>query len=177
MVAWLRDCTRCAQHSMTPTRPLHAARGGVVLLAEDDDDLRALLTNALADARYGVIEARDGVEALERLDDAIGFPEVAPDVIVTDVRMPRLSGFGVLAAVRRAHVATPVILMSVFGDPSFGMVASRLGAASLLRKPFDARALIEAVRDARPSHDRARAKYGAAGWDASQRSARADSRK
>jgi FixJ family two-component response regulator len=59
--------------------------------------------------------------------------------------MPRLSGLGVLDALRRAQVHVPVILMTVLADHSVHVVARRLGAVGVLQKPFDAAALRAAV--------------------------------
>ncbi len=138
-------------------------RGRLVLVAEDDEDLRALIAAALRQGDYVVLEAGDGAQVLERLDAAIGSPDDMPDLIVSDVRMPNLSGFGVLAALRRAHVSTPVILITAFTDPSFRTVAERLGAAGILRKPFDMDDLLTAVLNVQSAHHRARAKFGLAG--------------
>ena len=108
-----------------------------VLVADDDDDMRALMVGTLQRDGYSVMEARDGGELLEMLRDGLDDAGLRPDIVVTDVRMPRLSGLGVLQELKRAHMHLPVIVVTVFGDDSMHIVARRLGAVGVLRIPFD----------------------------------------
>jgi len=119
-----------------------------VVIADDDDDMRALIAHTFRSDGYTVIEARDGAELLDRLEHAFDDPRALPDVVVTDVMMPNLSGLGVLDALRRAHLHFPVILMTVLDDPSVHTVARRLGALGVLHKPFDVDDLRTAVMNA-----------------------------
>lgn len=125
-----------------------------MLVADDDDDLRALIAATLRDDDYDVIEACDGAELLAHLDVALDAPARRPAVIVSDVRMPILSGLGVLSALRRARVSMPVILITVFVDASIRSVAQRLGATGVLTKPFDMDDLRTAVVNAASAHAR-----------------------
>ena len=134
-------------------------RRRLVLVADDDDDLRALIAATLRRDDYEVIEASNGAELLERLNTAIESPNKRPEMIISDVRMPILSGLGVLSALRRAHVSMPVILITVFADTSIRTVAERLGATGVLKKPFDMDDLRTAVVNARAAHERASAKF------------------
>lgn len=70
----------------------------VVMVADDDDDFRALVVAALQADGHSTIEAHDGQELLELLRDDV--PSTRPDVLITDVKMPKLSGLGVLEALR-----------------------------------------------------------------------------
>jgi CheY-like chemotaxis protein len=108
-----------------------------VLVADDDDELRALVVETLRLDGCHVIEARDGAEVLAILSDSLADPSARPDVIIADVRMPNLSGFGVLEELRRAHVALPVVMITGFAHESVGVVAKRLGAVAVLKKPFE----------------------------------------
>jgi CheY-like chemotaxis protein len=119
-----------------------------VLVADDDDDLRALVVDTLRADGYDVAEARDGADLLEQLEQAIDDPGSRPDVVVTDVMMPALSGLGVLDALRRAHVRLPIIVMTVLAHSSVQTVAKRLGAIGVLRKPLDVDNLRTAVMNA-----------------------------
>ena len=130
-------------HSSVPDEPL------VVVVADDDDDMRNLVTAALREDGCATLEAHDGQELLELLEQAIDDPRLRPDVLVTDVKMPRLSGLGVLEALRRAEWSLPVVMMTVMSDDSIHMVAKRLGAVGVLHKPFDRTELVSAVRNAR----------------------------
>jgi len=125
-------------------------RGSVttVLVADDDDDMRALVAATLRADGYNVLEASDGVELLDQLERALDDPRARPDVVVTDVMMPRLSGLGVLDALKRAQQHFPVVLMTVLADVSVDIVARRLGAVGVLRKPFDIDDLRTAVVNA-----------------------------
>jgi two-component system, response regulator, stage 0 sporulation protein F len=108
-----------------------------ILVADDDDDLRAVVVDALRADGYAVLEARDGEEMLAVLHDALTDSANRPDVILADVRMPKLSGLGVLQQLRRAGVRLPVVMMTGFCPSSVEIVAKRLGAWGVLRKPFD----------------------------------------
>jgi CheY-like chemotaxis protein len=123
-----------------------------VLVADDDDDMRSLVAETFRSDGYTVIEARDGAELLDRLEHAFDDPRALPDVVVSDVKMPHLSGLGVLNALRRAQLHFPVILMTVLADESVNTVAKRLGAVGVLRKPFDVDDLRTAVMNAVKVH-------------------------
>jgi CheY-like chemotaxis protein len=126
-----------------------------VVVADDDDDLRALVVATLRANDYEVIEARDGgelLEILERTTDASS----RPDVIVTDVKMPLLSGLGVLSAMRRARLSIPVVVMTAYSHDSVRTVARRLGAVGVVHKPFDVDDLLTAVMNAPIAHARTR---------------------
>lgn len=119
-----------------------------VIVADDDDDMRALVVETLRGEGYTTREACDGAELLDMLRDALDNPLKRPDLLVTDVKMPRLSGLGVLDALRRAQVDVPVVLMTVMTDESIDSVARRLGAVGVLRKPFEPDDLLTAVNNA-----------------------------
>ena len=110
-----------------------------VLLAEDDADIRSLLAWALRDDGYDVVEAEDGAQLLARLDEAggVGSCDPLPDLIVSDIRMPRVSGLDVLERLQRDGVGVPVVLVTAHGDATTVRQAERLGAAAVLHKPLD----------------------------------------
>jgi CheY-like chemotaxis protein len=123
-----------------------------VLVADDDGDLREIVAETLRADGYEVTEARDGSELLELLERAAE-EDTRPDIIVTDVKMPLLSGLGVLSAMRRAHLPVPVVVMTAYAHDSVRTVARRLGAVGVLRKPFDIDDLRTAVMNARAAHE------------------------
>ncbi len=106
-----------------------------IFLAEDDTDMRTMVSSQLRDDEYEVVEARDGAELLALL--AQSAPTQRPDVIVSDVLMPGYSGLGILAALRRSEWHVPVVVVSARRDPAIERDALRLGAAAFVRKPFD----------------------------------------
>jgi CheY-like chemotaxis protein len=129
-----------------------------ILVADDDEDVRALVAQTLRADGHRVVEACDGAELIERLRDALADLADRPDVVVTDVRMPKLSGLGVLAELRRSHWDLPVVLITVMADESVGTIARRLGAVGVLKKPLDVDNLRTAVVNAGIAFAHARAK-------------------
>src|SRR5262245_35209510 len=115
-----------------------------VLLVDDEDSLRKVLKDLLERDGYEVAEARDGVQALDQVD------RVGPDVIVLDLNLPALDGYGVLSQLRSrpATAGIPVIVLTAKGDEDNEVRVFELGADDFLQKPFRARALsarLEAV--------------------------------
>ena len=108
-----------------------------IFLAEDDDDMRALIALALQSDGYDVVEAKDGTELLDLLAGASSSPMQRPDIIVSDVLMPGYSGLGVLAALHKSAWKVPVILITARRDDAVALDAMRLGASAVVRKPFD----------------------------------------
>lgn len=126
--------------------PTSAVVARCVFVAEDDAEMRALITAALEADGYAVVAASDGRDLLARLEtdrERVG-------VIVSDVRMPGYSGLDLLAIVRCASWAVPVILITAFGDEETHAEARELGAVTVLDKPFDLDDLRAAVRSAAP---------------------------
>ena len=122
----------------------------LVFVAEDDDDMRRMITWALRSDGHRVVEARDGTELLGLLAVA-ETPDVRPDVIVTDVFMPGYSGVGVLGALRAARWDVPVIVITARHEGTVVEDALRLGAAAVLRKPLDISELCAVVTRAASS--------------------------
>jgi DNA-binding response OmpR family regulator len=123
----------------------------LALVAEDDPDLCETLELLLSSSGYRVASVDDGADLLAYLEAARRHPEWVrwPDVVITDIRMPRASGIQVLEWLREADWSTPVILISGFATDETADEAGRLGAA-LLRKPFSLRDLRERVMVAAP---------------------------
>jgi DNA-binding response OmpR family regulator len=109
-----------------------------ILLAEDDAAMRTLVAGTLRRDGHLVRELRNGGELLSELANELLHErslEMA-DLIVSDVKMPGVTGIEVLAGLRHAHWATPFILITAFGDAATHAEAHRLGAA-VFDKPFD----------------------------------------
>lgn len=126
--------------------PKTASSPARLLLAEDDFELRELLACVLRADGHEVIEASDGNQlwALLSREDTVGN---GFSLVVSDVRMPGLSAFDVLARLQRTVVDTPVILITAFGDQTTHLRALRLGASRVLDKPFDCDELRSVVHD------------------------------
>jgi type II secretory ATPase GspE/PulE/Tfp pilus assembly ATPase PilB-like protein/CheY-like chemotaxis protein len=129
-----------------PTRRsgAHGQPASKVLLVDDEDSLRKVMRDLLERDGYVVTEARDGVQALDQVD------RVGPDIIVLDLNLPGLDGYGVLSHLRSrpATANIPVIVLTAKGDEDNEVRVFELGADDFLTKPFRARALsarLEAV--------------------------------
>ncbi|HEV2670818.1 MAG TPA: type II/IV secretion system protein [Gemmatimonadales bacterium] len=134
------------EETVTPTHRsgAHGQPVSKVLLVDDEDSLRKVMRDLLERDGYVVAEARDGVQALDQVD------RVGPDIIVLDLNLPGLDGYGVLSHLRSrpATANIPVIVLTAKGDEDNEVRVFELGADDFLTKPFRARALtarLEAV--------------------------------
>jgi CheY-like chemotaxis protein len=119
----------------------------VVLIADDDRVIRELCRESLADEPVRVLTAASGQEALALAEAWI------PDLVVTDVSMPHLDGFGLVRALRRLYPGVPVVFMTgdeYHGDRPVEEVAAEHGAVATFLKPFDLSLLQDVVRRAVP---------------------------
>ncbi|MGZ3418427.1 MAG: sigma-54-dependent transcriptional regulator [Polyangiales bacterium] len=101
-----------------------------ILVVDDEENLRLVLRTLLKRAGYEVETASTGEEALEKVE-AFG-----PDVVITDVRMPKMSGLDLLAALRAKQSPATVIVMSAYGSVDLALEAMKAGAYDYVAKPF-----------------------------------------
>ncbi len=113
-----------------------------VLTVDDSRAMRDMLRHSLVAAGFRVLQAEDGVHGLEVLETE------TPDVIVTDINMPRMDGFGFIEAVRRDETkrAMPVLVLTTETDTDKKNRARAAGATGWIVKPFDPVKLVEAIR-------------------------------
>jgi two-component system, chemotaxis family, chemotaxis protein CheY len=113
-----------------------------ILTVDDSRTMRDMLRLALADAGFRVVQAEDGVHGLEVLEGE------TPNVIVTDINMPRMDGFGFIENVRKnaRYRAIPILVLTTESDAEKKDRARRAGATGWIVKPFDPIRLVEAVR-------------------------------
>ena len=113
-----------------------------VLLVEDEEPLRRVLRELLEREGFTVVEAADGIEALDEVDRS------APDVLVLDLNLPRLDGYGVLNHLRArpSTARLPVIVLTAKGDEENEVRVFETGANDFLTKPFRPRALSARLR-------------------------------
>jgi two-component system response regulator HydG len=102
-----------------------------ILVVDDEPSARAGLQKLLMQDDYAVDVAEDGTSALER------FGECAADVVVTDLKMPKMDGIELLKKLREQDKDVPVIMCTAFGDVGTAVQAMRAGAEDYLTKPID----------------------------------------
>jgi two-component system, NtrC family, response regulator HydG len=113
-----------------------------ILVVDDEVSARSGLAKLLDQEGYEVETAADGVQALELV------AERAPNLIVTDLKMPNIDGMALLAKVREQNPDIPTIVTTAFSDVSSAVQAMRAGAEDYLTKPIDFDALLLAVERA-----------------------------
>jgi two-component system chemotaxis response regulator CheY len=113
-----------------------------ILTVDDSRTMREMLLLALQDAGYLVVQAEDGLKGLEVLK------ERPADVIITDINMPRLDGFGFIEHVRRdaTHRAVPILVLTTESDAEKKGRARSAGATGWIVKPFHPVKLVDAIR-------------------------------
>ena len=116
--------------------------GRLVLVVEDDDSIRNVITDVLQDRGFSVATARNGSEALEQLDF------VQPRVVVLDLLMPVMHGWAFMEsyAEKTGGKQIPIVVVSV--NPALPRSFNRFGVRTVVGKPFDIDQLIDAVEDA-----------------------------
>ncbi|WP_428261274.1 sigma-54-dependent transcriptional regulator [Haliangium sp.] len=99
-----------------------------ILVAEDEPNLRRVMTAMLSRDGYEVIPAVDGADALAQLDGTV-------DVVVTDLKMPKVDGMEVLRRVAAEYPAVPVVMITAFGSVGHAVEAVKAGAFDYIEKP------------------------------------------
>jgi DNA-binding response OmpR family regulator len=125
---------------LRPARKMPVIHRRLVLVVDDEPEVRALLTEILAAAGYDVIVACDGEEALDAVRTH------APGLMITDLVMPRKEGLETIREARQLAPGMKIIAISgAFGN-RFLTVATHLGAHAALAKPFSADVLLSTIR-------------------------------
>lgn len=125
------------------------SRPRTVLLAEDDEELRKLLADSLRAEGFTVTECPNGLALVETLVSGLEGEGRSFDLIVSDVRLPGVTGLSVLEGLYEWDQlgSVPVVLITAFGEPRVHEFARRFGAVSVLEKPFEMAALMSVVRE------------------------------
>lgn len=102
-----------------------------ILVVDDEDALRTVLSAELNSEGYDVNTAADGLEALAELQKN-GF-----DLVLLDIKMPNMNGFEVLKVIKEKYAETKVIMLTGFADLKNAIESKKLGAEDFVSKPYD----------------------------------------
>jgi two-component system chemotaxis response regulator CheY len=119
-----------------------AMRAKTILAVDDSVTMREMLFEALTALGFDVVQAIDGLDALEKLKNT------APAVIITDINMPRMNGIALIDELRRegTHKRTPILVLTTESDPEWKTKARKAGATGWIMKPFDPSKVADAIR-------------------------------
>jgi CheY-like chemotaxis protein len=107
------------------------AQNFTVLVVDDEDALRSVLSTELISEGYTVDTAPDGDDAITILQ------QKAFDLVLLDIKMPRVDGFEVLRFIKQRYPATKVIMLTGFADLKNAIESKKLGAEDFVSKPYD----------------------------------------
>ncbi|MGB8813511.1 MAG: response regulator [Paracoccaceae bacterium] len=113
-----------------------------VLAIDDSRTIRSLVQKVMEEAGFECLLADDGVQGVAR------FHEDRPDVVITDINMPNMDGYGVISAIRSGsvHCNVPILVLTTESAPHLKAKARDAGATGWIVKPFDDVAIVSVVR-------------------------------
>jgi CheY-like chemotaxis protein len=112
---------------------------GKVLVADDEEDILETVADRLVFMGFEVQKARDGAECLATIEQEV------PDLVLLDLRMPRMDGMEVLSRLRETHPGLPVVVLSASSERAVADGVLSQGAVGYLLKPFPPALLMEQV--------------------------------
>ncbi len=113
-----------------------------ILICDDEEGLRESFKLILSD-KYKLSFATNGLEALEMLEK-----DGAPDLVILDIKMPKLSGLEILKKIKDKEPKLPVIIVTGYQSVEMAQEALRSGAADYIPKPFESKQILNAVAKA-----------------------------
>jgi len=113
-----------------------------ILTVDDSRTMRDMLRLALTSAGYNVVQAIDGVDGLAVLE------RESPDVVITDINMPKMDGYGFIEGARKREKfrILPILVLTTESDPEKNQRARSAGATGWIVKPFDPTKLVDVIR-------------------------------
>lgn len=113
-----------------------------VLAIDDSKTIRELLRTVMEEAGFDFTSAVDGVDGVER------YAQVRPDVVITDINMPNMDGYGVIDAIRKGDIdnRVPILVLTTESGDKLKARAREAGATGWIVKPFDDVSLVSVIR-------------------------------
>jgi two-component system chemotaxis response regulator CheY len=113
-----------------------------VLAIDDSRTIRSLLQKVMEDAGFNCVCAEDGVQGVAR------FADEAPDVVITDINMPNMDGYGVIRSIRggAGNNSVPILVLTTESADHLKAIAREAGATGWIVKPFDDEMIVSVVR-------------------------------
>jgi len=116
-----------------------------VLLVEDEQNLSRLLKDAIGDNFFSFSVAQDGIEGIEK------FEKISPDIVITDINMPRLDGLDMANRLKEINPNIPIIILSAFSEKEKLFSAIDVGVTKYFLKPYDPDELLEYIESIAPA--------------------------
>src|ERR1700739_45294 len=129
-----------------PLTPMTRDEKAAILVVEDEAKMRRLLELQLGEEGFSVHSAADAESGLQLL------VREKPDLVVTDLRLPGMSGVEFLQAVKRANAGLPVVVMTAYGTVESAVEAMKFGASNYVTKPFSFDELVMVIRKELDAH-------------------------
>lgn len=111
-----------------------------VLFVEDEENISKLLKSAISEYFYSFIIAKNGEEGIEK------FNRTSPDIVITDIMMPKLDGLSMSTIIREKNNTIPIIVLSAFSEKEKLLKAIDLGINKYFIKPFDPEELLDYIK-------------------------------
>jgi DNA-binding NtrC family response regulator len=115
----------------SPESALMANKKNLILVVDDEESLRTVLSSELINEGYEVRTASDGDDAIVEMRNA-DF-----DLVLLDIKMPRMNGFEVLKHIKENHARSKVVMLTGFADLKNAIESKKLGADDFVSKPYD----------------------------------------
>jgi two-component system cell cycle sensor histidine kinase/response regulator CckA len=139
----IRAEARSEETNGLPKETHEGSLHGTILLVEDEETVRKFVCNLLASEGFRVLEAKDGMEALELLQDA----GLNPDLVLSDVIMPRMGGVELASALRTLRPGLRVLLMSGYTESASQASVALEEGTEVLQKPFSPKTLLARIQE------------------------------
>jgi DNA-binding NtrC family response regulator len=116
---------------LSPESALMANKKNLILVVDDEESLRTVLSSELINEGYEVRTAADGDDAIVEMRN------VDFDLVLLDIKMPRMNGFEVLKHIKENHARSKVVMLTGFADLKNAIESKKLGADDFVSKPYD----------------------------------------